>query len=153
MPSLATRRRQTSPQSRDPFRELADLQPQMGQLIDSVWSGGGADDGSWSPLVDIEDSEDAWTVEADLPGVKRDDVHVELADGELAITGEVKERKGNGARHRRMRRTGRFEYRVMLPGDTNADDVGASLKDGVLTVRIPKGEQSKRRQIQIKPAD
>jgi HSP20 family protein len=92
MSSVPTRRRETSPETRDPFRRFADLQQRMSQLMDSFWPDG-AGDGSWSRLVDIE-------------------------DGELAITGAVAEHDPGGTKRRRTRRIGRFEYRVMLPGLT-----------------------------------
>jgi HSP20 family protein len=146
-------RSDTAPQTRepwDPFREFSDLQRQMNQLLDSVWSTRAADDGAWSPLVDIEETDDAWTVEADLPGVKKDNIHLDASDSELVITGEISERERKGALRRRTRRTGRFEYRVTLPGDVDTENIDASLSDGVLTVRIPKPERAKPRQVEIK---
>jgi HSP20 family protein len=62
--------------------------------------------------VDIEQGEDAWIVEAELPGVDPKDVSVELNESELAITGEIKERERKGILRRRERHTGRFDYRV-----------------------------------------
>ena len=59
-------------------------------------------------------------------------------------------RRQKGRRHRRSRRTGRFEFRTYLPGDVNADAVNAQLSSGVLTVTIPKSEGAKPRQIEIK---
>jgi HSP20 family protein len=147
--SYHARRRDTSPVTRelwDPFWEFADLRQGMTQLMGTVSSTGIAGDDPWSPLVDIDEDDDAWTVEADLPGVKKDDVHVELTDGELAISGEVKRREDNSVRRRRTRHTGRFEYRVTLPGKASADDIDASLENGVLTVRVPKSAQAKPRQ-------
>jgi HSP20 family protein len=151
--ALATRRSTPSrslAERSDPLREFDDLQTRMERLMENIWSGGGIGDGIWSPPVDIEETEDAWVVEAELPGVKRDDIHVELRDNELAISGEIKERERKGILRRRTRRTGRFEYRVMLPGEPDADGVDASLDDGVLTVRIPKSQGSRPREIQVK---
>jgi len=152
MPALPVRRREAATQARqpwDPFREMADLQERMNQLIESVW-GGVSGDQAFAPLADIEESEDAWIIDVDLPGVRKDDVNIEISDSELAITGEIRERERKGALRRRTRRTGQFEYRVMLPGDIDADRVEASLSDGVLTVRIPKPERSRPRRIAIK---
>jgi HSP20 family protein len=151
--ALPATRSDTAPQTRepwDPFREFSDLQRQMNQLLDSVWSTRAAGDGAWSPLVDIEETDDAWTVEADLPGVKKDNIHLDASDSELVITGEISERERKGALRRRTRRTGRFEYRVTLPGDVDTGNIDASLSDGVLTVRIPKPERAKPRQVEIK---
>src|SRR5207253_731757 len=87
---------------------------QMHQLRDNLRSPRAAGDGAWSPLVDIEETDDAWTVEADLPGVKKDSIHLDASDSEVVITGEINERERKGALRRRTRRTGRFEYRVTL---------------------------------------
>lgn len=150
---LPVRRRESAPQTRgpwDPFREVAELQQRMGQLLDSVWSTGGLAETVWSPLVDIEETDDAWLIEADLPGVKKGDVRVEVSDSELSITGEIKERERSGILRRRTRRTGQFEYRVTLPGEVDSEKIDATLNDGVLTVRVPKPERAKPRRIEIK---
>ena len=135
----------------EPFRELEDLQERMQQLIENAWSSGGNGEGNqpWIPQVDIEERDDAWIIEAELPGVERDDVDVELRDAELVISGEIKERERKGVLRRRTRRTGAFEFRVVLPGQPDADAVDATLQDGVLTVHVPKAEQARARQIEV----
>jgi HSP20 family protein len=134
----------------DPLGEFADIQSQMDRLLESLWTGGGPGNGGlWIPSVDIEETEDAWVVEAELPGAQQDDVNVELRDSELVIHGEIKEKERKGIIRRRTRRTGRFEYRVILPGEPDADNVDATLDGGVLTVRIPKGERNRSREIPI----
>jgi HSP20 family protein len=108
--------------------------------------------GGWSPLVEIEEADDGCVVEAELPGVKREDVNIELVGNELTLTGEVKERQRKGALRRQTRRTGRFSYRVALPDQVHGDKIEANLSDGVLTVRVPKSERAQRRKIEIKPS-
>jgi HSP20 family protein len=121
--------------------------------MDSVWSPSGAGNGgSWMPLADIEETEDAWIIEAELPSVKRDDVNVELRDSELIITGEIKEKERKGVLRRRARRTGQFEYRVTLPAPADEEHIEAKLHDGVLTVRVPKSERARPRRIEVKAA-
>ena len=122
----------------DPLRETEDVRQRMDRLFEDALSGTPLATGSvWSPPVDLEETDDAWGVEADLPGVKKGDMTVELRDNELAIHGEAKERERSGILRRRTRRTGQFDYRVSLPGDVDADDdIDAQLKDGVLTVRV-----------------
>lgn len=149
--ALPIRRSSSPPERWDPFRELEELHTRIGQLIESDWPGpadGAA--GIWAPLVDIEETDDAWLVEAELPGVKQEDVNVEVSDSELAISGELKERERKGILRRRTRRTGQFDYRVTLPGEADADRIEASLEKGVLTVRVPKPERARRRRIEIK---
>jgi HSP20 family protein len=134
----------------EPFRELEQLQEATAQLMENVWSGSGlADGGVRTPLVDIEEADDAWIVDAELPGVDRDDVSVEVRDSELVVTGEIKERERRGILRRRTRPTGRFEYRVALPGPIDAEAVEATMADGVLTVRVPKPEQARPHRIEV----
>ena len=109
-----------------------------------------AERGAWSPLVDIEEQDDAFVVEAELPGVERENVNIEFVGNELTITGEAREKERKGAVRRQSRRTGRFDYRVSLPVHVDAEKIEASLKDGVLTVRVPKSERAQRRKIEVK---
>jgi HSP20 family protein len=104
----------------------------------------------WAPPVDIEEQDDAYVIEAEVPGVTKDDVNIELISNELMITGEIKEREREGILRKRTRRVGRFEYRVRLPEQVDPDHVEAKLTDGVLSVRVPKNEQAERRRIQVK---
>ncbi|HTP18137.1 MAG TPA: Hsp20/alpha crystallin family protein [Solirubrobacteraceae bacterium] len=136
----------------DPFREFEELQEEMGRLMQAVSSPGTTNGGAWMPQADIEETDDAWIVEAELPGVDRKDVNVELREGELVIHGDIKEKERKGVVRRRTRRTGQFEYRVTLPGQTDPEKIEASLHEGVLTVRVPKAEQAKPRRIEVKAA-
>lgn len=147
--SITTRRGsspEASPAVWDPFRDLGMLQQQLDQLLRGERTDGEA---GWVPAVDVEETDDAWIVEAELPGVDRDDVHVEVRDQELAIFGEIKERERKGVLRRRTRRVGRFDVHVALPVEADLDQIEAKLKDGVLTVRIPKPEESRPRQIPV----
>jgi len=151
--ALPVRRRDASPQPTqrwDPFHELEQLHEQMGRLVHSPWGNG--DGGTWAPPVDILETDDAWIVEADLPGVDRDDVNVEVRDSEVSISGEIKERERQGILRRRTRKVGAFDFQVTLPGPTDPEDVEANLHDGVLTVRIPKPEDARPRRIEVKPS-
>lgn len=137
---------------RDPFREFDDLYRQLGRWMDSLARGAG--DGSpwartWAPPADVSETEDAYLVEVDLPGVKRGDIEIDLVGSELSISGELKERERQGWFRHRTRRVGQFAYRVTLPQDVDADRIEANLADGVLTVRAPKTEAAKRRRITI----
>jgi HSP20 family protein len=136
----------------DPFREFEALQDEMGRLMQTVVSPGQGNGGAWLPQADIEETDDAWVIEADVPGVNRKDINVELREGELVITGEIKEKERRGVVRRRTRRTGQFEYRVTLPGQTDPEQIEANLHEGVLTVRVPKAEQAKPRRIEVKAA-
>ena len=115
----------------------------MGQLFES----GGRGPEGWVPAVETEETDDAYLVRAELPGMKRDDVDVELRGNELRITGEVtEETSGQTLRHRR----GKFAYRATLPSDADAEKIDAELADGILTVRLPKAAQAQTRKVEIK---
>jgi HSP20 family protein len=148
---LAPRRAYT-PQGWEPFHEMERLNDQFVQLIESVWpqEGPGANGGSWIPIADVEETDDAWIVEAEVPSVKRDDINVELRDSELVITGEIKEKERKGVVRRRTRRTGEFEYRLTLPSAADPDKVEAKLHDGVLSVRVPKASRDRSKRIEVK---
>lgn len=144
-PAAATMRRW------DPFREIEDVYDRMGQLIEGYF-GDAATHAmpGMGVLTDIEETDDSYVVDIDLPGVRPDDVNVELRDSELRITGEYQERERKGVLRRRSRRIGQFEHVIALPGDVDADKVDATLQDGVLTVKVGKASASRPRRIEIK---
>jgi HSP20 family protein len=150
---LPERRSRAAPGRWQPLNELEQVSERMRRLLDETFGSFGpasAAETTWSPLVDIEEEDEAYVVEAELPGVKREDMNIELVGNELMITGEIKQRERKGSLRHQMRRTGRFEYRVTLPDHLDAEKVDASLKDGVLTVRVPKSERAQRRKIEVK---
>jgi HSP20 family protein len=136
-----------------PWAELSELHERMDRLMSEAFGQGFADadraGGGWRPAADVEETAEAYVVELEIPGVKREDVSVEFGAGELAVTGEVKQRERVGFLRTRTRPVGRFDYRVHLPADVEQDQVSASLSDGVLTVRVPKTEKARRHRIPI----
>lgn len=155
MSQLMQERRPRSGEGRwEPLSEVEQVNERMRRLLEQAFSGFGMPSslqtGGWSPLVDIEEADDAYVVEAELPGVKKDDVNIEFVGNELILTGEIKEREPKGALRHKTRRTGRFDYRVILPEHVDSDKIDASLSDGVLTVRVPKSQRAQRRKIEIK---
>ncbi len=134
-----------------PFREFEDIYDRMGQLINVAFgdlAGSGGRGLPWSPLADISETEDAYLVEVEVPGLNKDDINIEIQDRELIITGEISESE-HGRPRRKARPTGRFEYRAQLPGDIDQEKVSARLADGVLTVTLPKSEAAKPRHIEV----
>ena len=137
------------------WNPIQELEQEFGQLFERLnrlvpTAGEGLAGFGWIPAVDLEETDDAFVVEAELPGVKREDVDVSWRDRELSITGEVKEREHKGLLRHTTRRTGRFSYRVTLPADVDPDNVEASLRDGVLHVRLPKTQVNQPRRIEVK---
>jgi HSP20 family protein len=140
----------------DRFQPPTDVDPleRMRALLDQTLGGEIAsmltDVRTFTPPVDIEETDDAYVIEAELPGAKREDIDIELDGNELQVTGEIKQREGKF--RRRTRRMGRFELRVMLPEGVDGSGVDAKLDGGVLTVRVPKAEKAQRRKIDVKVA-
>jgi HSP20 family protein len=137
----------------NPSREFEDIYDRMGQLMNLAFGSAPVQlaDAAWTPLADLSETDDAYIVKVDLPGVRKDQVDVQVQDRQLSVTGEIPEQQdGEGGRHhRRSRRTGRFELHTYLPGDVNTEDVRAELSDGVLTVTVPKAEASKPHKVEI----
>ena len=149
--ALQERRTKDTSERAQPLSEVERLRRMLDQTFGSFGLPALATESvGWAPPVDIEEQDDAYVIEAEAPGVKKDDVNIELISNELMITGEIKEREREGILRKRTRRIGRFEYRVRLPEQVDPDNVEAKLKDGVLSVRVPKHEQAERRRIQVK---
>ncbi len=103
------------------------------------------------PLLNVWDAGDALEVEAELPGVKQDDLEVYAMGNELTIKGRRQTLQGDGqAYHRQERPVGEFNRVITLPVEVDADKVEAELKDGVLRVKLPKAESAKPRRIALK---
>ncbi len=152
MSLLPSRTEERAAERWEPFRELDDVRRQLDRVFEEAMARGplAASRDAWSPLVDLEETDDAWVIEADVPGAKREDITVELLGDELLIHGEITERQRVGILRRRTRRTGEFVYRVRLPGDVAEEGIEADLDGGVLTVRVPKNERARRRRIEIR---
>lgn len=106
---------------------------------------------TWVPRMDLRETEDAYVLEADLPGVKREDIDVSLLNDVVTVRGERKqeqEREADGW-HWFERSHGSFERSVQLPRGIDAASVNARLDNGVLKVTIPKAESAKRKQIEV----
>jgi HSP20 family protein len=136
------------------FGRLSDLRDELDRLFDSPLSELGRTSrllNGWAPAVDLYEDKDNFTVKAELPGLKREDIDVSLNEGALVISGERKaEQKFDEAgTHRVERFFGRFSRTILLPATVNADKIAAQYKDGVLTVTLPKSEEAKPKQIEI----
>jgi HSP20 family protein len=112
---------------------------------------------SWSPPVDIQETDDEFLVEADVPGVRPEDVTVDLQGRELRIGGEygaeasTEGQSGEQEQSRQpWRRSGRFNYRLTLPAEVNADTCEANLEHGVLRLRLPKATAGGRQRIPVR---
>jgi HSP20 family protein len=128
----------------DPYGEFENMWSEMGRLLEQAAAPAGA--APWLPMAEEEEAEDAYLVRAELPGIPAENVNIEVEGNELSITGELSEEQRGKVL---SRRTGRFSYRTSLPGGADSENIDADLTEGILTVRIPKAAEGKRRKIEI----
>lgn len=144
---------------RDPFCDLRSMQGDFNRLFTTtlprLFNGEEVLSGSWSPRVDISESENSIVLEADLPGLKPEDFKLSIENFKLTLSGERKfeeEKKGENW-HRVERSYGSFARTFSLPNTVSVEEVKADFKDGVLRVTLPKREEVKARQIEVKIGD
>jgi HSP20 family protein len=138
----------------DPFRGLNSLQDQVNRLFEDTFTRGRSGQSElavWSPSVDIFETENELVVKADLPDVQEKDMDVRVENNTLTIRGERKfDREVQEESYLRVERAyGTFTRSFSLPNTVNAEAIRAEYRNGVLTVRMPKREESKPRQIRI----
>ncbi|MCO4761914.1 MAG: Hsp20/alpha crystallin family protein [Myxococcales bacterium] len=106
---------------------------------------------NFSPAVDVFETEAAFAIDLDLPGIKRETVHIEVLDGVLHVRGERSRRKRDeeAGYHRTERRFGAFERAFRLPKNVDGEAISARSTDGVLTITLPKKPEPQPRRIQI----
>jgi HSP20 family protein len=137
----------------DPWREMMELQRNINQLFNTGRTAG--DDvalSAWTPAVDIFESGNEYLIKLELPEVGREDVKINLHDQTLTISGERKienEDKRDGY-HRVERSYGQFYRSFTLPPNVNPEAINAQFKDGVLRLTLPKREEAKPKQIEVK---
>jgi HSP20 family protein len=139
-----------------PFAMMRRIAEEMDQHFAQLWSGrrepGMAQGGFFAPPVEMYEREGQFTVCADLPGLTKDDVHVEVTDDALLITGERRSEheEQQGGMHRSERSYGTFRRQIPLPEGVHADQATATFKDGVLKVTMPAPQRQERgRRIEI----
>lgn len=135
----------------DLFDNLEDFQREMNRLFDLKLHRAGNDVKMWAPLVDIVDEKDQIRVRADIPGMKREDIEVNLENDMLTIRGEKREEKETKDKDmvRSERYYGSFHRTFGLPVSVDASKVNASYKEGVLEIILPKKEGAKPKQIKV----
>ena len=137
----------------NPFREMDDLlsrfQRGYGRPAFSPEAAAVAD---WSPSVDIAETDKEYTVKADLAGVKKEDLRINVENGVLTVSGERKfEKEDKDQKHHRVERSyGSFTRSFALPDDVLQDKIEAECKDGVVHVRLPKTDIKKAASTEIK---
>lgn len=149
MPLPAVRRNRDDSTRFDPLAELRRLQDQLSGYLDRWSSSPSLMEGTFTPLADVEETDDAWVAEIELPGVKKEDVDIEVSGGRLTVSGERHEQQRTGKVRRRTRTIGAFHFELDVHNEIDPDRVQANLDHGVLTVRLPKPAGSAPRRIRI----
>lgn len=137
----------------EPSREMMTLREAMDRLFDDAFTRPLSLREGWSaPAIDMYQTDDDIVVKAALPGIKPDEVQINITGEVLHIKGETRheEEKKEKAWHMREQRWGAFERSIMLPTDVVADKAKAEFENGVLTITLPKAEEVKPKIINIK---
>jgi len=135
----------------DPFRELTALQTEVNRLFSRVGSGEVAERQSWTPSIDVIETDDSIKLKAELAGMDPKDISIEVQDNVLTVSGErrfqeeVKEDKN----YRIERRYGSFSRSLALPQTLNENGIEAKYENGVLEVVVPKAEVAKPKKISV----
>ncbi len=141
----------------DPFGELEDVSDRLNRIFRR--SQAPAEPGremlaiaDWSPSTDVSETDTAYLIKAEIPGVNKEDVKVFIQDGMLTMQGERKMEKGEKGKkfHRIERSCGRFVRSFRLPDDVDAATVKAEFKDGILNVTLAKSAKAGTRAIDVK---
>ena len=139
-----------------PARELLGVQNEVNRLFNNFFDRDLFETSYrhsvWEPAVDISETQEDFQVNADLPGLTKDDVKISYEDGVITIKGEKRQEKEEKEKnyHRVERRYGAFERSFRLPARVEANKIEAKFKDGVLSLRLPKAEDAKPKEIPIK---
>jgi len=141
----------------DPFRDLMTIQDRMNRLFDQTLSKTRTDDdegltaSTWSPSVDIYETADSVVLKAELPGLSRENIDIQVRDNTLTLKGERKfEREVKDENYLRIERSyGAFQRAFNLPSVIQQDKIKAVFKEGVLEVTMPKAEEAKPKQVKI----
>lgn len=136
--------------SRDPFRALQEEVDELIERFESEWNGDRLKNVT-VPSLDLSEGEETLEVRMDLPGVKPEDINIEVSGNTLRVSGERREEKEEKGRtwHRVERETGAFARLVSLPCPVEEDKVTAEYHDGVLTITLPKTASARTRKIKV----
>jgi len=140
--------------SKPQFGLMEDFRKEVDQLMGRFFTGSNGENALnfWAPRVNVAEKEDAYEVTADLPGMKPEEVNVELKNGELLISGQRNEEHVESGKtwHRVERHSGQFRRMIRLGDDVSTDKVSAEYKDGVLRIHVPKSDEAKSRKIEVR---
>jgi len=136
-----------------PRTEMPALQDDLDRTVDRLfrtWMGPVSfSEFNWHPTVDVGETNDEVVVKAEMPGMSKDDIEINVEDNQLILSGEKKQEQKDTNYYRVERSYGAFRRIFTLPARVDVSKVKATYQDGVLTVRVPKSEAAKARKIEI----
>jgi HSP20 family protein len=165
-----------------PWQMMRRMQNEMDRMFGDLITGGGAmapfqgaglqqTQQMWNPSIDVSEDQKEYCIEVDLPGVSKDNVHVDIQNGQLSLRAEMRQESGDGQQgdqnrknqqsqqdqrgqeqrqyHMRERRYGYFQRTFPLPDNVDEDQIRCDFRDGVLTCHLPKSSQPQSRARQI----
>lgn len=137
----------------DPWADFKSLQDEINELfdIDRFPTTAGLFDRSVSPAIDIVEGDHDFTVTCELPGLDQKDIDVSIASNVLTLKGQKKDEREEkkGKYYKKESWSGSFHRTLLLPASVSADKISAELKDGILTIILPKKEDAKPKQITV----
>ena len=136
----------------NPVREMATMQNAMDRLFDDVWRNSRSTFAGNVLLLDVHETDDAYHVTSEMPGVNADQISINIRDGVLTIGAEIEQEAvdENTRVLLRERSYGKFSRSITLPQAVNADDVEATYDDGILTLTLPKVPEVQPKSIPVK---
>jgi len=139
----------------DPFREMRGLQREMNRMFSDRFHGEEAFGTAWNPKIDIYENADSMVLEAELPGMKREDFELSFENNVLTLKGERRfEKKTDEDNYHRVERAyGEFSRSFTLPHTVTVENAKAEFENGMLTVTLKKREETKARKIEITGTD
>jgi HSP20 family protein len=133
----------------DPFMEIERMHTELSRFLQGITDAPIAAVGGFVPLADLEETDDEYVIEIELPGVQREDIDVAISDRRVRVTGVRKEKERKGILRRRTRAVGEFAFEIALPGEVDGDSAEAHLEDGMLLIRVPKTSREHPRRIEV----
>lgn len=132
-----------------PFGVVRDFEREIGKIFDGSWNL--RSEASFVPAVDVEETEQHYIMSFDLPGIKKEDINIEVHENQITISGERKQayKRNTGSTSYKERAYGKFVRTFAIPQSVDTEKVEAHYENGVLVLALPKAEMAKSRKVQI----
>jgi HSP20 family protein len=138
-----------------PWRELDEMTNRLSRMFDDGVAASSGGRSAWLPAVNVEETRDELVLTAELPGMRQEDVEIELENNVLTLSGQKEETRTEGGEEDRRfhlweRRWGSFQRSFTLPRTVRGDEISATFQDGVLRIHMPKAPEARGRKIEIR---